>query len=203
MVTDIVQTAISTFDGVVFDRLAECPFCGGPVQGYDTRQKKFAVLIEAGHEHAIIIQVKRFTCRNCGRLSNADEPYYPGTRMGSVVIDLYTTLATIMPHSRAARVIAAMGICVERTTWRNYQDRRLPAMPVEDVFGIRLPLSILTLSSLAARIGEGGCIEGAEALAACGFPSAYRAAPDPSFTGEKRDKRDKQEEKEERHPCHP
>jgi hypothetical protein len=198
MVRDLVQTTISSFDGIEFTGLSRCPRCGGPLQGYDTRQKKFAVLREHEQEYTITVRVKRFTCRRCKRLCYADEPFYPDTRIGSPVIDLFSTLATAMPSSRAARVIDAMGIVVDRTTWRNYAGRNFGDIPTADVFGMRLPFSLLSLSTLAARIPEGGRIPGAEALAACGFPSAQRAAAKMPVPVQERDDRDKKEEKEKR-----
>jgi hypothetical protein len=203
MVKDLVQTAICAFDGVEFDRLSSCPSCGGPVRGHDTREKKFAVIAEADRERTITVQVKRFICRSCGRLCYADEPFYPDTRIGSLIIDLYTTLSTTMPHSRAARIIEALGIRVDRTSWRNYHDRVMPDIPANDIFGMQLPRSILSLSTVAARIPEGSCIEGTEALAACGFPSTYRAAPQVPLPAQERDYRDKKKEKEEGQAHHP
>jgi hypothetical protein len=203
MITGIVQTAICAFDGVEFDRREECPFCGGPVLGYDTRQKKFAVLQEADHERTITVRVKRFTCRTCKRLSNAEEPFYPDSRIGSIIVDLYTTLSTTIPHSRAARIIDAMGIRVDRTSWRNYHNRVMPEIPTTDMFGMRLPQSVLTFSTIAARTPERSCIEGAEALAACGFPSAFRTAQHRPLPVQEQDDRDNDDEKEERQADHP
>jgi hypothetical protein len=177
MVTGIVQTAICAFDGAEFTSLATCPFCGSPVQGYDTRQKKYAAIREEGHERIITVRVKRFTCRTCSRLCNADEPFYPDTRIGSMVVDLFFAFAQVMPKSRAARLLDAMGIRVDRTTWKNYTCRQMPEVPVTDIFGVRLPSSVLTISNIAARIPEGDCIDGPEALAACGFPSRFQAPP--------------------------
>jgi hypothetical protein len=178
MVIDIVQTAISAFDGTEFTRLSSCPFCGGPVSGYDTITKRFAVIREYEHEHVICVKVKRFTCRTCSELCSADRPFYPGTRIGSPIIDLFHTVSTTLPKSRAARVIDSLGIVVNRTTWKNYPEERFPKIPAANVFGVLLPLSVVSLSSITARIPKGSCIDGTEALAACGFPSAYRAAPD-------------------------
>jgi hypothetical protein len=177
MVTDIVQTAVCAFDGAEFSQLAQCPYCGGPVHGYDTREKKFAVLQEAGQERTITVKVRRFQCRLCKKIGYAEEPFYPETRLGSVIIDLYMALSATMPHSRAARIMDAMGIRVDRTTWRNYHNRTFREVAIADVFGMRLPLYLLSLSTLAARTPEGERIDGAEALAACGFPSTFREAP--------------------------
>ena len=82
-----------------------------------------------------------------------------------------------MPESRAARHIEAMGIRVDRTSWKNYSGRPMPEIPVTDLFGLRLPSSVLTLSNLAARVPEGIQIDGAESLVACNFPSRFRAVP--------------------------
>jgi hypothetical protein len=196
MATDIVQTAISAFDGVEFTHLSSCDKCGGPVQGYDTKTKKFAVLQDGDKKRVITVQVRRFTCRNCKSLCYADEPFYPGTRIGSIIIDLFITLETTMPRSRAARVIEAMGIVVDRTTWQHYTGEMIPDIQTADVFGMRLPFSVLSISGLAAASREGGRIIGTEALAACGFPSAYRAPADRTVAVQKRDERDKEEEKE-------
>ncbi len=198
MVRDLVQTTLSAFDGIEFTGLSRCPGCGGAVQGYDMKQKKFAVLREHEQEYTITVRVKRFTCRACRSLCYADEPFYPETRIGSPVIDLFYTLSTTMPPSRAARVLDALGIVVDRTTWRNYRGRYSGEIPAADVFGMKLPFSLLSLSTLAARVPEGGRITGAEALAACGFPSAQRAAAEMPVPVQERDDRDKKEEKEKR-----
>jgi hypothetical protein len=192
MAVDLIQTALSAFDGVEFTGLSACPACGGPVQGYDTKQKKFAMLREEEHKRTIPVRVRRFTCRACGRLCYAGEPFYPGTRIGSPVVDLFCTLSATMSPARAARIIDAIGIIVDRTTWRNYAGRDFGEIPAVDVFGMHLPFSLLSLSALAARAGEGGCIKGAEALAACGFPSAHRAAPHRPLPAEEWNNRDKQ-----------
>ena len=198
MVRDLVQTTLSSFDGIEFTGLSRCPKCGGPLQGYDMRQKKFAVLREQEQDSIIMVRVKRFTCRTCRSLCYAGEPFYPDTRIGSPVIDIFSTLSTTMPPNRAARIIDALGIVVDRTTWRNYTGRNFGNIPTADVFGMRLPFSLLSLSTLAARIPEGGRIPGAEALAACGFPSAQRARPDRPPAAEKGRKRDEEEDEEER-----
>ena len=108
-----------------------------------------------------------------------------------------------MPPSRAARIIQTMGICMHRTTRRNYRPENFPDISAADFFGMRLPFSILSLSSLAASAGEGGSIKGADLLAACGFPSAHRAALHSLSTGKIGEQRQKQEEKKERETDRP
>lgn len=176
MVIDIVQSAICSLDGAEFNNLAACPVCGGRVQGYDTRKKKYAVIRDGDEERTITVRIKRFTCRNCKKLCNADEPFYPGTRIGSLVVDLFFCLSATMPQSRAARHIDAMGIRVDRTSWKNYSNRAIPEISVTDIFGMQLPSSILMLSSLFALAPNGGSIDGVDVLKACNFPSALPAS---------------------------
>jgi hypothetical protein len=176
LVTDIIQTALSSLDGMEFTGSSSCPSCGGSLQGYDNKTRKFAVLREKTGERIITVRVKRYYCRNCGKLCNADEPFYPGSRIGSPVIDLFSSFSATMSPSRAARIIDALGIVVHRTTWRYYVRKSYADIPVVDVFGMRLPLCVMQLSDIAIKNGESGQVDPADVIAACGYPSRSRAA---------------------------
>jgi len=177
IVSDLILTALSSLDGMEFSAMSSCPACGGMLQGHDSKKKQFAVLRELTGERVITVRVKRFRCRDCGILCYADEPFYPDTRMGSPIIDLFLSLSAIMPPSRAARVVDAMGIVVHRTTWRNYRGRSFASeIPVMDIFGMRLPVCVVRLSEIAVRSGESGPAHPADIIAACGYPSRNRAA---------------------------
>ena len=178
LLIDIIQSGIAACDGIVFDSRDACPLCKGTLSGYDTKKKQFAIINETGELHLVHVFVKRFTCRKCHTICFADEPFYPDTRIGSPLVDLCRTLAAGMPFYRAMVFMNQLGIDIDRGTIRNYAKRPLPDIPTTNLFGIMLPFSIISLSELAVRTGEGGRIEGTEVLAACGFPSAYRAAPD-------------------------
>ena len=178
LLVDIVQNGLLACEGTVFDTRDACPVCGGKLSGYDTKKKQFAVVLDGGRRHPVQVMVKRFSCQQCHALCFADEPFYPDTRIGSPPVDLSVTLAEAMPFHRSAALIQHLGILIDRGTVRNYARRPFPEIPATNLFGIPVPLSILSLSELASRIGEGGRIEGTEVLAACGFPSAYRAPPD-------------------------
>jgi len=177
LLVDIVQSSISVFDRVVFDKRDACPACGGSVSGYDTRKKQFAVMLKDGRPCPLNVFVKRFSCRQCGIVCFADEPFYPDTRNGSPVVDLCRTLSMTMPFHRTAAYLAQIGIIIDRGTVRNYAHRVFPVIPTTDLFGVRLPLSVVSLSAITDT-GEGSRVIGTEALAACGFPSAYRAPSD-------------------------
>jgi len=203
LIIDIVQSGLLACDGIVFDNRDSCPACGGKLTGYDTKKKQFAVLLEGGNRHPIHVMVKRFSCRQCRAVCFADEPFYPDTRIGSPIVDLAVSLAAGMSFYRATALMKHLGIVIDRGTVRNFMRRSFPDISTTDLFGIRLPLSIITLSELAARTREGGRIPGTEALAASGFPSAYRAAPDSRFWGKQGKERKEEKDKEERNADHP
>ncbi|MFA6363484.1 hypothetical protein [Methanoregula sp.] len=179
MLSTVVQTGLVAVDKVCFCELGACPVCGGPVSGYDTKKKVFAIIREEEEERIIRVTVKRFFCRNCDHIINADEPFYPRTRIGSPVIDLCLTLATTMPVNRTAAYLDAMGVIVDRTSCRLYVRKHPRQIPMTDLFGIKIPSSVVSLSTLGARAGQHSLVEGADVLAACGFPSKKpgRASP--------------------------
>jgi len=187
MLAVLVQAGLNAVDGISFTSLAACPSCGGPVSGYDTRRKVFAVIREDDRERILQVTVKRFSCLQCGRIVNADEPFYPGTRIGSPVVDLCLTLSAHMPPNRTAAWLDGMDIILDRTSCRNYIRNLSHPVPASNLFGIGLPLSVISLSSLASRGYQGGAISGAEVLAACSFPSALRTPlhPPPPDEGKK------------------
>jgi len=168
---DIIHTALLSFDGMVFTNRERCPSCGGDLQGYDTKKKKFATIRLSTGIRVISVGVRRFRCRSCGSLCYAAEPFYPGSRIGSPVVDLFSALSEVMPRSRAGRVLSAMGIIVHRTTWKNYPPRPPGAVPVLDLLGVRLPHCIVVISDMAARAGDQGTPDPEDVIAACGYPS--------------------------------
>jgi len=176
MLSTIVQAGLVAVDGVTFSERAACPGCGGPLSGYDTKKKIFCSIRENSRERALRVNVKRFSCKTCGIIVNADEPFYPGTRIGSPVVDLCSTLAIMMPANRTAAWLDAMDVIVDRTSCRNYVKMAPGPVPATPFFGTNLPRSVIALSTLSAGAGsERDIASGAEILAACGFPSNYRA----------------------------
>jgi hypothetical protein len=151
----------------------------------------------------VYVFVKRFYCRDCHKICSADEPFYPGTRTGSLVIDLARALSMTMPVNRVAAYLEIMGIVADRTSCRNYMRNHHYLIETNLLFGVHLPRSLISLSALATQTGKGGSIEGAEVLAACGFPSAQRTALHLPPAGEERKDWNEQEHKEERQMTKP
>ena len=198
MVGGLVMTALTGFDGVIFSGLEHCPVCGGAVRIHDFRDKKVANCIEDRGIRTIRVRVGRYYCIVCKSFVHADEPFYPGTRHGSPVVDLALTLSGYYPHYRTSRIMEQMGISIDRGTVRNYTLMKQRVVPAIPLYGMPLPLSVITLSELFTRSGEGHPVTGTEVLRACGFPSARGTGPHRFPGTQEGDQRDEQEECEKR-----
>ena len=174
MLSDLVQMTLTSCDGILFDQCGTCPNCGGDLSGYDVKKKQFAVVVEGEQKKAVQVLVKRFLCHRCRQVCLADQPFYPDTRIGSPVVDLCVTLGETMPYARVSACLAEMGIIVDRWSVRNYVQQNRRTIPAAEMFGIRLPLSMVSLSSLSVGIPEGGRIDARAVLAACNNPSQSR-----------------------------
>jgi hypothetical protein len=170
ILSDLVQMTLTSFDGVFFDQCGACPHCGGELSGYDVKKKHFAILMDGEQKKAVRVMVKRFLCRSCGQVSLADQPFYPDTRIGSPVVDICVTFGETLPYARVSSILAEMGIIVDRWSVRNYTQHHSRTVPAVDMFGFRVPLSIVSLSTLTAGIPDGERMDARALLAACGNP---------------------------------
>lgn len=171
LLSDLVQTSLTLCDGVLFDEHQVCLHCSGKLTGYDAKKRQFAIVMENGKKRVVYVFVKRFLCHDCGRISPASQPFYPGTRIGSPVVDLCITLSKTMPYSRVSSCLEEMGIIVDRWSVRNYGKRELPMIRSVEMFGFMIPFTIVSLSSLVMGSQGGRRIDGRAILAACNYPS--------------------------------
>jgi hypothetical protein len=179
MLNDIVQAGLAVCDDVLFDHCGPCPRCGGPVSGYDVKRKQFAILIDDDEKRVITVRVKRFYCRPCESVFFARQPFYPGTRLGSPVVDICNSFSDIMPYFRATAILGQMGVIVDRWSVRNYAASGYRPASTINMFGVRLPSSIMALSGLAAGAHDGKKIEASDILTACAFPSQRTIVVEP------------------------
>ncbi|WP_220682322.1 hypothetical protein [Methanofollis formosanus] len=199
MLADLVATSFSALDGVEFSDLTRCPECGGGVRGHDMKKRRFAVIKTARGRTEITVWVRRYYCTRCGALCSAPAPFYPDTRVGAPVIDLCRVLAREYSFSQAAKILAAMGVVLDRGSVRNYAALDLGPVPSIALWGLHLPGSLLSLISLTIGRSQAAPVPGAEVLAACGLPAAGRAPLHPHRSPPEQGKeRDEEEEKEER-----
>ena len=195
MITTVIHTGISNLDGREYNQAGNCPTCGGELVGYDKKRKFFASLSDAGRIRDVHVVVKRFRCRSCGGLVSADSPFYPDTRIGAPIVDLCITLSQEMSWSMTAKVVRDLGIVIDRGSVRNYVKEGFAPVPSTEVFGFRLPVSILSLSTSSLGAFERCPVGGAEPFVPGRLPSAPRTPSHlPLF--DKRDQRNKQEEEE-------
>jgi hypothetical protein len=165
-----IHAALRVCDGVRFHNGSTCKFCGGTLSGYDERKKRFAILIEDNVPCPVHVIIQRSYCRTCGNTLSPIEPFYPGTRIGSPVVDLCRSLSTIMPYSRASIYLMQMGVLVDRWSVRNYALTSLPEVPSVEVCEMEIPLSIVALSSLVASVPSSGNRDMEDILLACNYP---------------------------------
>ncbi|MDD1687551.1 hypothetical protein [Methanoregula sp.] len=171
MISDLVLAALASCDGILFDAGNVCPRCGGDLSGYDVKEKQFAIIRDGEQLKTIHVRVKRFRCRHCRQICLADQPFYPDIRIGAPVVDLCVTLGETMHSPRVSSCLEEMGIIVDRWSVRNYVQRNIPPVPSVDMFGIRVPRSIVSLSSLSMGTGGSRRFEALEVLEACNYPS--------------------------------
>jgi hypothetical protein len=203
MVGDMIQDTILAMEGVTFTELPACPGCAGLLKRHDRKEKRFARILVDDRERDIHVLVDRFRCRSCGGFWCAREPFYEGVRFGIPVVDLAITLARIHPYHRTERILAALGLIVDRGTIRLYARRAQREVPATGILGLPLPVSLFRLSNLVSGRPKGSPVTGAEVLAALGLPPAHRAPgrplPPPPEEG---DEGEDEDEEEGRDPGH-
>jgi hypothetical protein len=168
---NIVNTALDACDGVKFHPGSTCSRCGGTLSGYDEREKRFAVLVEDDKTRTVTVIIQRSYCRTCKTITSPPEPFYPGTRVGSPVVDLCRYLSKVMPYSRASTYVGRLGVHLDRWSARNYALMRLPEVPSVDIFGMPIPVSIIDLSTIAGSRQDTGSLTMEDVLMACHYPS--------------------------------
>jgi hypothetical protein len=185
MLTHVVHAALQVCDNTEYFGEGTCRSCGGKLSGYDTRSKRFAILRDEEGDHTISVIIHREYCLACGRVWSPDGPFYAGTRLGSPVVDLCRALSLTNTFGQVATRLGQMGIIVDRWSVRSYC--RVPFTPPRTVmaFGMNIPVSVISLSSLAGTPVNTGRARGEDVLAACFFPSR-NLPPDESDLPEKK-----------------
>lgn len=196
MLGDLIRTTLLALEGVSFTDLPACPECGGALRRHDLKERRFARMRLDGEERDVHVLVARFRCRACRGFWYAREPFYEGSRFGIPVVDLAITLSRVYPYHRTERVLASLGLMVDRGTIRMYARRAQRPVPATGLLGIPLPISLIRLSNIISRRPKGSPVTGAEVLAALGLPPAHRAAPRPPAAPEDRDERKEKNEEE-------
>ncbi len=175
MLTNVVQMALQVCDKTEYPVKGTCGTCGGTLSGYDTRIKRFALLCDDEGDRTIEVSLHRAYCRTCGRIWMPDEPFYPGTRVGSPIVDLCRAFSTTMPCGQVARRLGQMGIKVDRWSVRSYCCIPHSPPPTVAAFGMNVPVSIISLSGLAGTPRENDRSRGEDILSACNYPSRDRS----------------------------
>jgi len=196
MFGDLIRTTLLAMDGVSFTFLSACPRCGGLLRHHDRKERRFARLLVDGAERDVHVLVSRFRCRSCGGFWSAREPFYEAVRFGIPVVDLALTLSRNHPYHRTERILASLGLLVDRGTVRIYALRAQRPVAATALLGMPLPISLIRLSNLVSRWPKGAPVPGAEVLAALGLPPADRAPLHPPPAPQDRDEGEEEDEEE-------
>ena len=170
IIADFVYQAVSGVSGVRFLDATVCPVCAGLLISHDLKRRRFSTVLTPAGPEQIFVYVKRFHCRDCGRLCYADAPFYEKSRFGSPVVDLCVALSRHYTYSQAASILENLGIAIDRGTVRNTALQYAYGVDVVDLFGILLPRSVLSLSALVTGSDLTHPLTGRDVLEACGFP---------------------------------
>lgn len=170
LLLNIIHTALVSCDGIRFHAGRTCPLCGCRLSGYDERRKRFALLIDNGKTTDVQVILRRSYCKNCDKIINPPEPFYPGTRIGAPVVDLCRSLSLTMPYSRASTYLERMGVAVDRWSVRHYARAPLRQIPTMDVFGMKIPVSIVSLSTFAGSLQASEQADMDTILEFCNYP---------------------------------
>ena len=181
MLSATISMGIASLDGALFKEIGNCPHCGGRPMPYDTKTKNYATLLLPGGSRTVTVKVRRFLCKECGRLLYAEEPFYPDTRVGSAIVDLALSLSRTNSYSHAAAIMEALGIQMNRSSVRNYAQSNLPMTGFSSLYGLPLPNSLI---SLMGKSFSGTDDETAGVLRASGYPSRYMPPADKAGTAE-------------------
>lgn len=176
VLTGIVRSALRVCDKTEYHVHGTCRICQGPLSGYDRRSKRFVILYNDDGDYRIEVVLHRAYCRECGRIWTPAEPFYPGTRIGSPAVDLCRALSRTMSCGQVTARLGQMGIKVDRWSVRSYCTPPFLSPPTIPVFGMNIPVSIISLSSLAKSQDGSSHARGDDILAAC-FYSTVQGIP--------------------------
>jgi hypothetical protein len=112
------------YDGQVYDDfLGSCQHCGSTdCKKLGLEKKVVASLIGRNGTSFIPVTVykQKHYCKRCGRTYTARGPFYEGANYGTPIVDLALALSTENSAYGVERVLANMGLQVDRDTVLNY-----------------------------------------------------------------------------------
>ena len=148
MLIQLIDSGISGIDKKIFENADKCPDCKGKLITHDFRRKKFATRIYRDKKIPVYVRVKRFRCKECGRLVYADEPFYPEIRVGAPVVDFCLANRERYSYAHISRILKHLHIYVSPSSVGNYASADLNMPPAVEMHGIFFPASLLNLANV-------------------------------------------------------
>ena len=151
MIADIVISGISGLEGFLFEDADKCPFCDGDLRAHDIKKKKFATIAEGESRRNITVNVRRFRCRECGRLVYADSPFYDNIRMGAPIVDFCLLNLRLHPANHISKILRKMSIIVNPSTIRSLSGFSPGEIPSIEFHEVLFPPSLLNISEAVMK----------------------------------------------------
>ena len=151
MIVDIIISGILSLEGFLFEDAEGCPFCGGELRAHDVKKKKFATITEDGNRRNITVNVRRFRCKECGRLVYADSPFYKEIRMGAPLVDFCLLNLRLHPANHISKILRKMNIIVNPSTIRSLSGFSPGEIPSIEFHEVLFPPSLLNISEAVMK----------------------------------------------------
>ena len=171
MFGELIITALCGVSNMTFMDPPSCPTCHGASKktflDHDTLKRRFATVIIKGEKVKLSVSVKRYMCKQCGRVVFARSPFYPNTRLGSPVVDLAMSLASRYSFYQTYQIMEILNISISRSAIRALAQNREWNITTVSLSGLLLPVSLLSLGTLMSTSHSDLTSE--DVLVACGF----------------------------------
>ena len=115
-----------SYEGRLYEEKGPCPACGAKEsrKNHIAPNKIFCKLIDENNQfYTVHVRIRYYTCKKCGKVHKAaNAPFVPKVDYASPIIDLAFYFSDV-PFHHAERMIADLGIQVDRDTIRKLDFR--------------------------------------------------------------------------------
>jgi hypothetical protein len=171
MFGELIIAALCGVSNMTFMDPPPCPICHDGskkmLTDHGALKRRFATVIIGGEKVRLSVSVKRYVCKQCGKVICARSPFYPNTRLGSPVVDLAMSLASRYSFYQVSQIMEALNISISRSAIRNLAQNNEWNITIVPLSDLVLPTSLLSLGTLVST--SQGDITSEDVLVACGF----------------------------------
>lgn len=110
-----------SYNGRIYELQGDCPNCGSSnIKKNHIHNKLFTIIITDEGFKRIYVNVRWFTCKDCGKTFRAlDAPFYPNSNYADVIVDMVLYYGDHPAHA-VEKKLMDLGIQIDRDTIRKY-----------------------------------------------------------------------------------